>query len=167
MYKQHLINVHRLIIPVLPSRHTKISNVTPVVDLLNKHCNVCDRSIQSRTCYQKHMSRHHHIKFSPAETFLKYVNRNKIPVIDKAGNHCTACDKVYSSRASYKGHSYAMHGIYISTQTGKNYSETDKHCASCNRTYSSPSNYKKHLNSARHMMTLKIKQEDTAEKLHI
>ncbi|KAI8091562.1 hypothetical protein BDF21DRAFT_395283 [Thamnidium elegans] len=54
-YQHHLVHAHNLLTSLISKRHVIRSNLEPVVDPLNKYCNVCDKVYRSLSIYQYHV----------------------------------------------------------------------------------------------------------------
>lgn len=79
-YCCHSVNVHNFLMPSksLTRRIVVRSCKAPIVDPLNKHCNVCDRLYASPKSYREHMAKYHHIKSFVTGVFSRLMLKNQL-----------------------------------------------------------------------------------------
>ncbi|KAI8076122.1 hypothetical protein BDF21DRAFT_474189 [Thamnidium elegans] len=151
--------------------------------MYTKSCADCQKVFLSKRLLRIHMNKIHSIK--PLEYFPGVddpnnhctLSRRTEPVMDFLKKYCNVCDRTYKSLTTYRAHLCDVHGIVLprprkeALQTNRDIIpdilDKNDHCASCNRTYSDRRNYLRHLATLHNVKEVKIKQEDTEEKLNI
>lgn len=110
-YHQHLIEVHKMIIPPILRRTTPNPSVLPDTDDPNNYCKSCQGTYKDRRQYRAHLRGKLKLaiemlkkqtKFDPAITANDTKNSDN--------KSCTICKFTYSSKKSYRHHEKVSFG---------------------------------------------------------
>ncbi|KAI9265707.1 hypothetical protein EDC94DRAFT_668609 [Helicostylum pulchrum] len=146
--------------------HSHKTKETPIIDLKNLCCNVCNRRYIDAQSYRKHIADLSNIRVPLVRSKAK-PNLSKTPDANDPNNYCLSCNFMFQGRYNYHSHLIKIHHMSHLRPSRpcnpKNMKPTidllSLYCDACMKTYDTKKSYVHHLVTFHDMILPKVYSE--------
>ncbi|KAL9542582.1 hypothetical protein MBANPS3_008547 [Mucor bainieri] len=150
-YRQHLRNVHYMVLKPIPTRKVPHSDVVPDPDDPDLYCRACDHTYKRKQKYRKHCQFAHGVKHVEIANGSSTSNNT-------SDSYCQICDKRLASMTYYRKHMFVVHKVDIRPTQRKrkdilpNANDPSFYCRSCEMKLAGKHSFKRHLMLVHHIL---------------